>query len=89
MIQSTASFIFAKRKGLERLNAARTSAAGDGSTEPNLYFAPQEQNANESLPVCQTEQIRTLHQLVKGSDLLFIFEEKIRGIKNTDGKTNR
>ena len=26
-------------------------AAGDDLTEPNLYFAPQEQNANESLPV--------------------------------------
>jgi len=25
----------------ERSNAARVSAAGDGSTEPNLYFCPQ------------------------------------------------
>ena len=28
----------------------------------------------ESLPVYQTRQIRTFHQLVRGSDLLFIYE---------------
>ena len=38
MIQSTASFIYAKRKGLERSNAARTSAAAEGWTEANLNF---------------------------------------------------
>ena len=40
MLQSTASFIYAKRKGLEESNAARTSAAGEGWTEPILYFLP-------------------------------------------------
>ena len=53
MIQSTASFILCMRKGLERLNATRTSVAGDGLTEPNLYLLPLGADANESLPVYQ------------------------------------
>ena len=36
-------------EGLEQSNAARMSAAGDGLTEPNLYFCPKDRNANESL----------------------------------------
>ena len=38
--------------GFEQLNAARMSAAGDGSTEPNLYFCPVGRNANESVLPC-------------------------------------
>ena len=33
------SFCISKRKGLEQQDAARMSAAGDGSTEPNIDFA--------------------------------------------------
>jgi len=40
--------------GFEQFNAARMSAAGDGSTEPNLYFCPLGRNANESVLPHQT-----------------------------------
>ena len=40
-------FVFLREEGFEQLNAARTSAAADGLTEANLYFANQ--NANKSL----------------------------------------
>ena len=30
------------------------SAAGEGSTEPNLYFCPMGRNANESVLPCST-----------------------------------
>ena len=41
------------RKGLERSNAAQMSAAGDGSTEPNLYPLPIGADVNESLSAYQ------------------------------------
>jgi hypothetical protein len=37
---------------------------------PSFSPACAGENANESLPVYQTRQIRTFYQLVKGSDLL-------------------
>ena len=43
---------FCIESGFEQLNAARMSAAGDGSTEPNLYFCPVGRNANESVLPC-------------------------------------
>ena len=36
------SFWYPERKGLEKINAARMSAAGDGLTEPNLYFCQRQ-----------------------------------------------
>ena len=39
------------KKGLERSNATRISAAGDGLTEPNINLLPLGADANESLPV--------------------------------------
>jgi hypothetical protein len=59
--------------GFENLNAARMSAAGEGSTEPNLNFYPLGKNANESVlspqppppcnppPFCYTER-KSQHQ---------------------------
>ena len=45
---SVVSFILLQRKGLERLNATRTSVAAEGSTEANHNFLLAE-NANRVL----------------------------------------
>ena len=46
-------------QGLEHQNAARMSAAGDGSTEPHICFRPfPGENANESLLAYQTGYLR-------------------------------
>ena len=50
-IPNRVSVFFCLRElGLERLNAARMSAAGDGWTEPSNYFSSLDakKNANES-----------------------------------------
>ena len=46
---------FLQEEGFEQLNAARMSAAADGLTEANLYFAKQ--NANKSLLLRQKENL--------------------------------
>ena len=47
----TPSFIYAKRKGLEELNATvRWTVAADGLMEANPYLFPLRADANESLP---------------------------------------
>ena len=53
-------------RGLEHQNAARMSAAGDGSTEPHICFRPfPGENANESLLAYQNGNLRV--------SVLFIF----------------
>ena len=42
------SYFMHEWRRLENLNAARVSAAADGSTEANLNFCPKGRNANES-----------------------------------------
>jgi len=61
------------RRDLNNLNATRTSVAGEGWTEQNIYFlsAEQKENANKSRLAHQSIQTRTFYQSVKRSGLLF------------------
>jgi len=43
-------------------------AAGDGLTEPNIYFLPPGENANESLQVATHRVVRFLVDLKRDSN---------------------
>ena len=67
-------------KGLEQLNAARMSAAGDGLTEPNLYLLPVGADVNESLPVCSKLLIYVLSNICALMGIrAYLFIESILG----------
>jgi len=79
--------LFALRagRGSKDLNATvRWTVAADGSTEANLYFAPAEQNVNESLPVYAAHRAATIPQSAGSADSSLYTRESLRGVKFLD-----
>ena len=63
--------------GFEKLNAARVSAAGEGWTEPNLYFCPPGRNANESvLPFWTLATVMARPEASEPVPLLIVFMDE-------------